>query len=90
MVLAWNLAALAGALTLSEEPERAAILWGASEALRERLSVRIAPASRKNRERTMIFLLQQLGELRYQELVAEGRRMSVSQALEFAQAGIDT
>lgn len=88
MVIAWNLAALAGALILDEEPERAAILWAASEALRERLGVRIAPASRKNRERTVALLHEQLGEARLQELLAEGRAMSMSQALEFARAGM--
>lgn len=87
-VVAWVLAALAGALALDEEPERGAVMWGASEALRQRMGCRIASASRKNRERTLAHLTEQLGQARFDELCAEGARMSVSQMLAYARAGL--
>ncbi len=87
-VLSWCLAALAGALVLDEEPERGAVMWGASEALRNRLGCRIASASRKNRERTVAQLRDQLGQTRFEALAAEGARMSVSQMLAYARAGL--
>ncbi len=86
--LSWCLAALAGALMLDEEPERGAVMWGASEGLRERLGCRIASASRRNRERTLAQLTEQLGQARFDELCAEGARMSVSQMLAYARAGL--
>jgi predicted ATPase/DNA-binding XRE family transcriptional regulator len=88
MAFSWCLAVLAGALVLEEEPERGAVMWGASEALRQRLGCRIASASRKNRERTVALLAEQLGHARFDELCAEGARMSVSQMLAYAQAGL--
>ncbi len=88
MVTAWVLATLAGALVLDEEPERGAVMWGASEALRGRCGVRIAPASRKNRERTVALLTEQLGQARFDELCAEGALMSVSQMLAYARTGL--
>jgi hypothetical protein len=87
MALSWCLAMLAGVCALDEEPERGAQLWGASEALREQLGCRIAPASRLNRERTMMLLREQLGEAEFARLVAEGAKMSMDEAFEFAQAG---
>jgi tetratricopeptide (TPR) repeat protein len=87
MALSWCLATLAGVCALDEEPERGATLWGASEALREQLGCRIAPASRLNRERTMMLLREQLGEAEFARLVAEGAKMSMDEAFEFAQAG---
>jgi tetratricopeptide (TPR) repeat protein len=85
MVLSWCLATLAGVYTLDEEPERGAKLWGASEALRERIGCRIAPASRLNRERTVKLLHEQLGEAEFARLTAEGAKMSVDEAVAFAQ-----
>ncbi len=87
-VLAWILATLAGAFALDEEPERGAVTWGAAEALRDRCGARIAPASRKNRERTVALLMEHLGQARFDELCAEGARMWVNQMLAYARAGL--
>jgi predicted ATPase/transcriptional regulator with XRE-family HTH domain/tetratricopeptide (TPR) repeat protein len=87
MVLAWCLAGLAGVCTLDEEPERGARLWGASEALREQLGCRIAPASRLNRERTVKLLRNHLGDDAFARLTAEGAKMSAEDAVAFALDG---
>jgi predicted ATPase/transcriptional regulator with XRE-family HTH domain len=84
VIVAWCLSGLTGACALDEEPERGARLWGASEALRERIGCRIAPASRLNRERTVALLRQQLGEAEFVRLAAEGARMTVDEAVAFA------
>ncbi len=86
--LAWTIATYAGALLLGEEPERAAVMWGAAEALRDRLGGRIAPASRKNREHTVNTLTEILGPARFAELCAEGARMSMEQSVAYARAGL--
>jgi len=88
MVAAWCLATLAGSFVLDEEPERGAVLWYAAESLRERLGARIASASKVNRERTLRLLEQQLDAVRLRELGAQGDRMSLREAIEFARAGL--
>jgi predicted ATPase/transcriptional regulator with XRE-family HTH domain len=89
MVVSWCLATLAGVYTLDEEPDLGAKLWGASEALRERIGCRIAPASRLNRERTVRLLHEQLSEAEFARLAAEGAKMSVDEAVAFALQEID-
>jgi len=84
LAVSWCLAGLAGALSLDKEPKRGAWLWGASGALRERMSYRIAPASRRNRERTVARLHEQLGEAEYARLIAEGRTWTLERAIEAA------
>ena len=84
MGIGWNLDGLAGALALDEEPEHGARLWGAGEALRERIGCRIASASRRNRERTVALLRDQLGEAAFARLAAEGATMTLEQAVEDA------
>jgi predicted ATPase/transcriptional regulator with XRE-family HTH domain len=84
LCISWCLAGLAGACALDEEPERGAKLWGAGEGLRDRVGCRIAPASRRNRERTVALLHEQLGEAEFTRLAAEGAKMSVDEAVAFA------
>jgi tetratricopeptide (TPR) repeat protein len=80
----WCLAGLAGAAALDEEPERAARLWGAAEALRQSLGARHAPASRATRERLTAFAREQLGEEAFAAAWAEGQVMTMEQAIELA------
>jgi predicted ATPase/DNA-binding XRE family transcriptional regulator len=87
MALAWCLATLAGVCMLDEEPERGARLWGASEALRARIGCRIAPASRLNRERTVVLLREQLGEAELARLAAAGANMNADEVVAFALEG---
>lgn len=87
-IIAWSLVTLAGALVVDEEPEVAARMWGAAESVRDRLGVRIAPASRMNREQTLSRLHEQLGESRFNQLVASSSHMTLNEALAFARAAM--
>lgn len=81
MGVSWCLCGLAGASVLNNDAAHGARLWGAGEALREQIGCRIAPASRKNRERTEAILREQLGESAFVRLVAEGRAWPAEQAV---------
>ncbi len=60
--IAWCLAGLGSVASLDEEPERAARLWGAAEALRQKIGCRTAPAARATYERAVALARAQLGE----------------------------
>jgi hypothetical protein len=81
---AWCLAGLAGAATVNEEPERAAWLWGAAEALRQSIGAREAPASHATRERLLAQVREQLGEAAFAAHWAAGEAVSASEAIERA------
>ena len=66
---------------MNEEPERAAWLWGAAEALRQSIGVRPAPASRATHERLKNEVRKQLGEATFNAKWAEGQSASVEQAI---------
>jgi non-specific serine/threonine protein kinase len=78
---AWCLAGLAGVAALDEEPERAAWLWGAAEALRKLIGTREAPASHATHERLKNQVRKQLGEAAFQAKWAEGQAASIEQAI---------
>jgi len=78
---AWCLAGMAGGAVLNEEPERAAWLWGAAEALRQSIGAREAPASRATHERLKAEVRNQLGEAVFNAKWAEGQAASVQQAI---------
>src|SRR5204862_3442702 len=82
--VAWWLAGLAGVATLDEDPERAARLWGAAEALRLALGARPAPASRAARERLMAVTRQQVGEASFEVAWAARTNLTPEQAIELA------
>jgi predicted ATPase len=84
MGMSWSLCGLAGARSLANDAKLGAQLWGAGEALREKISCRIAPASRRNRERTVALLKSQLGAAEFSQLAAEGATGSLEQAVEAA------
>ena len=84
MSIVWCLATMAGVAVRDEEPERGARLWGASEAIREKIHCRIGPASRRNRERTVTLLRQHLGEAEFVRLVTEGATLTLEQAVDAA------
>jgi non-specific serine/threonine protein kinase len=69
----WCLAGLAGVAALNEEPERAAWLWGAAEALRQSIGARPAPAARATHERLQGEVRKQLGEAAFNAKWAEGQ-----------------
>ena len=82
--MAWCLAGLAGAAVLDEEPERAARLWGAAEALRQSMGARPAPAARVTHERLLAAARQQLGETAFAAAWAIGQAKTPVQAIELA------
>jgi predicted ATPase/transcriptional regulator with XRE-family HTH domain len=81
---AWCLAGLAGAAAVNEEPERAAWLWAAAEALRRSLGVREAPASHDTHERLKAVAQEQIGQAAFAEHWAAGEVVSASEAIERA------
>jgi non-specific serine/threonine protein kinase len=82
--MSWCLAGLAGAAAVDEEPERAAWLWGAAEALRQSIGAREAPASRSTRERLQAAVRAQLGEAAFNAAWAEGQATTMEQAIAWA------
>jgi len=79
--VSWCLAGLAGVAAVDEEPECAARLWGAAEALRQAIRAREAPASRATRERLITLARAQLGEAAFNAEWAKGQAMTVEQAI---------
>ena len=84
MGMAWCLAGLAGVAASNEEPERAAWLWGAAEALSQSIGARPAPAARATHERLQTMVRNQLGEATFNAKWAEGQVASVEQAIDEA------
>jgi len=80
----WCLSGLAGVAALDEEPERAARLWGAAEALRVSIGARPAPAARATRERLMAAAREQLGEEAFAAAWAEGEKLTMEHAVALA------
>ena len=78
---AWCLAGLAGTAALNEEPERAAWLWGAAEALRQSIGAREAPASHATHERLKAEVRNELGEAVFNTKWAEGQSASKEKAI---------
>jgi non-specific serine/threonine protein kinase len=79
--VSWCLAGLAGVAALEEDPERAAWLWGAAEALRQSIGARHAPAARLTHERLQSEARKQLGEEIFNTKWAEGQAASVEEAV---------
>jgi predicted ATPase/transcriptional regulator with XRE-family HTH domain len=79
--MAWCLAGLGSAAALDKEPERAARLWGAAERLRQAIGCRPPPAARATYERAMAAARAQLGEEAFATAWAEGRAMTLEQAI---------
>jgi predicted ATPase/DNA-binding CsgD family transcriptional regulator len=72
---------LAGAVFLQGQPAWAARLWGVAEALRDALGVPIPPVVRIMYEQTVAAARAQLGEETFAATWAEGRMMTLEQAL---------
>lgn len=82
--VAWCLAGLAGVAVLDEDPERAARLWGAAEALRQRLGFRPAPAIRVTHQRLQQIARDQVGAVVFDAAWAEGEALSLDAAIGLA------
>jgi DNA-binding CsgD family transcriptional regulator len=74
-------ASLAGALG---EATRAARLWGAAEAARKITDIALPPGDRALHEPYLTDARSRLGDAAWEEALAEGRMMSLDQAVEYA------
>lgn len=79
--ISWCLAGLAGVAALDEQPERAAWLWGAGEALRKSIGSRPAPGVRATHEKLQATVCEQLGEAAFNAWWAEGGQASVRESV---------
>jgi non-specific serine/threonine protein kinase len=81
---AYSLEGLAQVAAAEEEPERAAVLWGAARHLRQTLHVVLEPS----REGLYISLIPetraQIGEERFDELWKKGQAMKLEEAIQYA------
>jgi hypothetical protein len=68
----------------TNQPERAARLYGAAQALLETTDYRIQPFDQAEFDRHIQIARDQLGEARFEALAAEGRLMTMEQAIAFA------
>ncbi|MGZ9222732.1 MAG: tetratricopeptide repeat protein [Anaerolineales bacterium] len=66
------------------QPERAAKLYGAAQALFETTDYRIPPFDRAEFDRRIQMARDQLGEAAFEALAAEGRAMTLEQAIAYA------
>ena len=77
----WSLAGLGSVAAMGDQAERAARLWGATEALRERSGKRVAPASRATYESALAAAQAQLGNEAFAAAWAAGRALSIDEAV---------
>ena len=77
----YGLAGLGTAAALDEEPERAARLWGAAEALRAAIGCRPAPAARATYERAVALARAALGDDMFARAWAAGAALGTAQAV---------
>jgi predicted ATPase/DNA-binding CsgD family transcriptional regulator len=82
--IAFGLAAMAGPVGAKGQPERAARLLGASEALLEAMGVDFQPADRFAVDRYRVAVRRQLDDATFEAAWAEGRAMSLEQAVAYA------
>jgi DNA-binding NarL/FixJ family response regulator len=72
---------------MTGQPERAARLYGAAEALREAIGIPLPPYHRPEYEREVAVTREALGEDRFAAAYAAGRALSIDEAVAEALAG---
>lgn len=82
--IAWCLPIIAGSIAALGQPQRAARLLGMSTSFLERLGTFILPADKQEFDRIRAEVKTQLGEKAFESALAEGRRMTLEQAVEYA------
>jgi hypothetical protein len=85
--LSQGLDMLAGLISLEGEHEQAARLMGAAQALRDSIFAVIEPLNRSTYERWMAQVRANLDEATFTAAWAEGRLMTLEQAIEYALLG---
>jgi tetratricopeptide (TPR) repeat protein len=83
--IAQCLEGLADLATAKGDPERAARLWGAAEALRQVIGASLSQSARADYERTVTAVRSALGEERFTLALAQGRTMTLEQTIAYAQ-----
>ncbi len=78
------LTGLAAVAARTKQPQRAAKLSGAAQALFETTDYRIPPFDRAEFDRHIYIAREQLGEAAFEEFVTEGYAMTLEQAIEYA------
>ena len=81
---AWCLEAFALAEAAQSEAARAARLWGASDGLLESVGSALPPSIKMFRDPYFDKARESLGDSAFQTALSEGRRMSLTQAVEYA------
>ncbi len=81
MGMSWCLAGLGGVAALDEEPERAARMWGAAEALREAAGVAMWAADQVEYERQLAMLRAGMDAHTLSAAWAAGRALPSEQAI---------
>ena len=79
-----GMAQMGGASLGLGRPERGAVLMGASDEALRRLGVDPSPGDTPELERVAAALREELGDERLEELLAEGARISLDEAVELA------
>lgn len=79
--MAWCLPIIAGSLAALGQPQRAARLLGASESFLERIGAFNMPADRQEFDRIRAQVTADLGDAAFEATLAEGRRMTLEQAV---------
>jgi tetratricopeptide (TPR) repeat protein len=82
--IGYGLACLSGPLALQGRPAQAAMLLGASESILQALGASLQPADQIEIDRYIATIHEQLDETSVNEALAEGREMSIGQAISFA------
>jgi len=82
--VAQRLAGLAAVAGATYQPERAAKLSGAAQNITDTTDYQIPPVDRAEFNLHIQIALEQLGEARFQALAAEGRAMTMEQAIAYA------
>ena len=76
-----TLTGMAGIIAAQREPERAVILLSAADALLEAMGATMYPAEKMDYERILDSVRAQLDDARFQNAWAEGRKMTLEQAV---------
>jgi non-specific serine/threonine protein kinase len=84
---AYFLTSVAGAMGGLGQPERAARLYGASEALLQTMGARLEPIDLAECERGREVARAQIGSEKFDALLAEGKALTLEQAIELAMGG---
>ena len=79
-----SLRRLAAMAEVQRRPDIAARLFGAAEAIREAIGAPLPPVSRADYERDVAAVRAQLDEAMFTSLWAEGRAMTIEQAIAYA------